>query len=79
MASILPFIPRNVFDDAVTKVIGEAFDTACRAMHDAGQPEVVYEVLAKRIIAAASKGERDVGRLRQTALAALVNSHSPME
>jgi len=64
-------IPRGVFDDAATKAIGEAFDTACEALHDGGQPTVVYEVLARRIIAAARKGERDVGRLRNIALEAI--------
>jgi hypothetical protein len=32
---------------------------------------VVHEVMAKRIIAAARRGERDVTRLRNTALSAL--------
>ena len=50
VASILPFIPRGVFDDAATKAMGEAFDAACQALHDRGQPTVVYEVMARRII-----------------------------
>jgi hypothetical protein len=29
-ASILPFMPRGVFDDAATKVMGQAFDAACK-------------------------------------------------
>jgi hypothetical protein len=49
---------------------GEAFDAACKALHDRGQPTVVYEVMA-RIIAAARKGESDVWRLRCAALQAL--------
>lgn len=78
MASILLFT-RGVFSDADTKIIGEAFDTACKAMHDAGQPDVVYEVIARRIIAAARRGERDVRRLQQVALAALANGSRPIE
>jgi hypothetical protein len=50
--------------------MGEAFDAACKDLHDGGQPFVVREVMARRIIAAAHKGERDVGRLRDVALAA---------
>jgi hypothetical protein len=69
-ASILPFIPHRVFDDAATKFMGEAFDAACEALRDPGPPTVVYEVLARRIIAAARKGERDVARLRNIALEA---------
>ena len=71
MGSILQFVPRGVFDDQTTLLMGEAFDAACRELHDTGQPAVVHEVMAKRIIAAARKGERDVMRLRNAALAAL--------
>ena len=73
MASILPFIreARAVFDDRVTEIIGAAFDSACRALHDTGQPAIVYEVIAKRIIDAAKAGERDVVRLRNAGLTAL--------
>jgi hypothetical protein len=53
-----------------TKVMGEAFDAACRDLHDGGQPSVVYEVIARRIIEAASSGERDPEKLRDRALAA---------
>ncbi len=71
MASIIPFIPRNVFDDAATRLMGEAFDAACKELHDTGQPELVHEVMAKRIIAAAQKGERSVARLRDITVAGL--------
>ncbi len=71
MGSILPFVPRGVFDDATTRIMGEAFDAACKELHDTGQPPVVQEVMAKRIVAAARSGERDVTRLRNAALAAL--------
>jgi hypothetical protein len=73
VASILPFIRKagTVFDDRVTAVMGEAFDSACKELHDTGQPPIVYEVIAKRIIDAARGGERDVMRLRNVGLAAL--------
>ena len=73
MASILPFVQKTgtVFDDYATKAMGEAFDAACRELHDKGQPQIVYEVIAKRIIDAAKSGERDVDRLRDAGLAAL--------
>ena len=71
--SILPFVRRagTTFDDNATKIIGEAFDSACKELHDKGQPEIVYEVIAKRIIDAAKKGERDPIQLRKAGLAAL--------
>ena len=74
MGSILSFIARSgaVFTDLVaTQVMGEAFDAACKELHDKGQPTLVYEVIAKRIIDAAKKGERDPVRLRNAGLAAL--------
>ena len=73
MASILPFIQKTgtVFDDYATKAMGEAFDGACKELHDTGQPQIVYEVIAKRIIDKAKSGERDVTRLRDAGLAAL--------
>jgi hypothetical protein len=73
VASILPFIRKagTVFDDRVTAIMGEAFDSACKELHDTGQPPIVYEVIAKRIIDAVRGGERDVMRLRNVGLAAL--------
>ena len=73
MASILRFIRKTgtVFDDRITKIMGEAFDSACKELNDAGQPAIVYEVIAKRIIDGAKNGERDPVRLRNAALAAL--------
>jgi hypothetical protein len=40
-------------------------------LNDAGQPDVVHEVMIKRIIAAARRGERDVKRLRDAGLTGL--------
>jgi hypothetical protein len=73
VASILPFIRKAgaVFDDFATEIMGEAFDAACEELHDKGQPSIVYEVIAKRIIDAANNGERDPIRLRNAGLAAL--------
>jgi hypothetical protein len=73
VASILPFIRKagGVFDDRLTQIRGEAFDRACKELHDTGQPKIVYEVIVKRIIDAARNGERDPLRLRNIGLAAL--------
>lgn len=75
MAPILPFIrPRSDFDDRMTRIMGDAFDAACKSLHDSGQPAVVYEVVVRRIIDAAKKGERDPVRLSDIGLAALPRS-----
>jgi len=43
MASILPFIKKSgvVFDDRATGILGEAFDAACKELHDKGQPTIL--------------------------------------
>jgi hypothetical protein len=70
---ILEFIRRGgaVFDDSATQVMGEAFDAACKSLHDRGQPKIVYEVIAHRIIEAAKGGEHDPNKLLAVGLAAL--------
>jgi hypothetical protein len=71
MAQILQFIrPADAFDPETVEALGKAYDMALVALHDIGQPEVVREVLARRIIAAARKGERDPAALCAVALAA---------
>jgi hypothetical protein len=49
--------------------MSEAFEAACEVLDDAGSPEVVREIIAGRIIAAARFGERDPVCLRVAALA----------
>jgi hypothetical protein len=48
--------------------MSEAFDAACKALHDVGQPENVQEVMACRNFAAARKGERKLTKLPDAAL-----------
>ena len=71
LLSVLRFIPIGVFDDATVRTIGRAFDAACKELKDTGQPDVVHEVMIKRIIAVARRGERNVTRLRDAALTGL--------
>ena len=56
---------RPDFDDEATRI------AACKGLQDGGQPDLVREIIAKRIIEAARKGERDPARLRNAGLAAL--------
>lgn len=72
MISIIPFLkPDAAFDADITKVMDDAFDAACRELHDTGQPHVVKEIMAKRIIDAVRNGERNPQRLCAKALNAL--------
>ena len=65
---IKPFLEGGVFEPEATAAMGDAFDTAWKDLHYAGQPEVVRELIAKRIIASANKGELDPLRLRAAAV-----------
>jgi len=56
----------TAYDNCATRVMGEAFDSARKELHDTGQPDIVYEVIAKRIIDEAKKGERDPSEKRRT-------------
>jgi hypothetical protein len=70
-ADILPFLTGRAFDEEATKAMGQAFDVASRNLHDRGQPAIVREIIARRIIDVASRGERDPEELARRALMAL--------
>jgi hypothetical protein len=59
------------FDAEMTALIGQAFDNICRELHDSGQPESVKEIIAKRIIEVAGRGERDPDRISEAVLKCL--------
>jgi hypothetical protein len=61
-------ISPGAFEPEAIAAMSEAFEAACQ-LHDAGQHEVVREVIARRIIIAARFGERDPVRLQAAALA----------
>jgi hypothetical protein len=71
MAHVLPFFQGAAFDHDATKAMGEAFDRACYSLHDNGQPHLVREIIAKRIIEVARNGERNPDELCARALQAL--------
>ena len=58
-AKIIPLFDAAAFSPEVVRIVGEAYDNACHALHDRGQPKVVNELIAKRIIDLATSGERD--------------------
>jgi hypothetical protein len=71
MADVLPFFQGAASDDDATQVMGKAFDRACQSLHDNEQPDLVRQIIAKRIIEVARKGERDLDELCARALQAL--------
>jgi hypothetical protein len=76
MVQILQFVlPDHTFDAEATAALIAAYDKAIKELHDRGQPELVREVIAKRIIAATAAGERDPRRLCEVGLAGLQTTH----
>jgi hypothetical protein len=70
-------LEHGAFEPEATAAMGEAFEAACKDLHEAGERELVRKLIAKRIIAAASKGELDPVRLRIAALRGLSVSEMP--
>jgi hypothetical protein len=67
------------FDPETTHAMGQAYDQACAGID---QGDVVHrELIAKRIIEAARRGERDIARLaasgREKAVQECPTSHTP--
>ena len=72
VAKILPFLPPyTTFDAEAVGKLSTAYELALAALHDAGQPESVREIIARRIIELAKKGELDSRRLANTVINSL--------
>jgi hypothetical protein len=70
MAQILPFVrPEMAFNPEDVAVLATAYDKAIKQLRGDGFTELVREIIAKRIIDAALKGERDPDRLCTSAIA----------
>ena len=65
------------FDYETTAAISEACEKASQSMHDWGQPDTITEIIAKRIIELASKGQRNPDQLCEQALKSFGFSESP--
>ncbi|MGN6590442.1 MAG: hypothetical protein ACTHKE_09145 [Sphingomicrobium sp.] len=59
------------FNPETISILASAYEKARKSLHDRGQPDIVQEIIAQRIITAAKCGERDPDRLCETALLAL--------
>jgi hypothetical protein len=66
----------KLFEDTALRpdeilILRDAYTRACKSLHDKGQPAIVNEIIAERIIALAGDGERDPEKLSDGALSAL--------
>jgi hypothetical protein len=69
MADILPFRPRlNVFAPELTSAMGDAYDKAIAILPHTGSERVIRELVAKRIVRLARRGECDPDHLCSSAL-----------
>jgi hypothetical protein len=67
----------TAFDGDATAAITEACEKASQSILDWGQPDTFNDVIAKRIIELATKGERDPDQLCEQALRSFGFSESP--
>jgi hypothetical protein len=67
----------GAFDPEATAALTAAYRKACQSMHDWGQPDIIKETIAKRILEIASRGEPDPDELCERALKSLGFSESP--
>jgi hypothetical protein len=67
----------GALDYEAAAAMTEAFNKACEALHDWGQPDVITNIVAKRIIEVAELGERNPDQLCERALKSLGFSESP--
>lgn len=59
------------FDQAEVVILLDAYVRACRALHDRGQPDIVTDVIAERLITLAKAGQWDPQKLSEGALGTL--------
>lgn len=79
--SIIPLLAKTTFDPQTNDLLAAAFDTAWKLLRASGStlaagPEstATRELLAKRIIETAQRGERDAFKLIDDALMHLANA-----
>jgi hypothetical protein len=65
------FMEDGRFEPEAIVAMRKAYDASLKALHDTGQPELVLEIIAERIVVAAGTGERDPVCLRKAALRGL--------
>jgi hypothetical protein len=59
VTNVVQLFQEAAFGPELTRVMGDAFERATRSLHDTGQPDLIKEVMAKRIIDAARRGIHD--------------------
>ena len=68
MGEVVQVFRDAAFDPETVERLCAAYEIARQALHDGGQPQVVNNVIARRIIKQAETGERDPRALAAGAL-----------
>lgn len=71
MSSSDPFKDDVAFEADVARLMSQAFELACETMQDSGYPDLIKEIVAKRIVLCASSGGSDPVSLCREALRSL--------
>jgi hypothetical protein len=71
MANVINLFRDNAFDPETVSLLCAAYDKATKQLRDTGQPPLVSEIIAQKIIKLAQSGERDPERLCDGALGAI--------
>jgi hypothetical protein len=69
--SALALFAQASSDPAAVDAMNNAYAKACKMLHDRGQPALVQEIIAARIVVIAKSGERDPGRICAQVLSGL--------
>lgn len=73
MADVVGSFHEAAFDSADIEILARAYELARKSLHDKGQPDMIQQIIAQRIISAAKSGQRDPHKLCEFALVALGN------
>ena len=71
MDAIAEFVGSVTYDPETVQVMSQAYESVLKELHDSGQPELVREIIAKRIVELTAMGEREPRRLCDTVLSEL--------
>jgi hypothetical protein len=63
MVPITPFLKGQAFQPEVVRIMGAAFDTACRRLRLADRTDPATELVAKKVVEIVQRGERDPDRV----------------
>ncbi|HVV63322.1 MAG TPA: hypothetical protein VHD14_16360 [Pseudolabrys sp.] len=70
-APVIPLLKQASFDPGTAVAIGQAFDMIIENLHARGQPLLVQEAIAQRVIEIARTGETDPTIISQRVLTTL--------